>query len=538
MTANLKVKLNNAVDIPLLGTEKAVGQAIKESGIPREEIFVTTKLPLGCENPLKRAWQTWELATSIWLYLVHWPQPIAYYEGYDMPKNPDGSYKTEDNVSFNDTWAEVEKLLDTGKVRAIGVSNFSVKTLEQLFTTAKIVPAVNQVELHPYLAQNDLRDHCTRKGIVLTAYTPSGYSVVRGDPLIVSLAEKYKVTTTQVILAWHVSRKTVLVPTSKDSTRQKENLTIPNISEVDLAKIWHLDHGQRICNAANPQTGQVWGWTLEQLGWESFYAKFAMSANLKVKLNNAVDIPLLGTEKAVGQAIKESGIPREEIFVTTKLPWHHQTRVRESFEESLADLGTGYIDLYLVHWPQPIAYYEGNDMAKNPDGSYKTEDNVSFNDTWAEVEKLLDTGKVRAIGVSNFSAKTLEQLFTTAKIVPVVNQVELHPYLAQNDPRDYCTRKGIVLTEFVSNTTSVTWGYSVVRGDPLIVSLAEKYKVTPTQVILAWHVARKSVLVPISKDRRYPTFPKWISQRYGISTMASVYATQRTLKQDRSGAGH
>ncbi|PPQ88565.1 hypothetical protein CVT25_009945, partial [Psilocybe cyanescens] len=259
-------------------TEKAVGQAIKESGIPREEIFVTTKLPWHHQTRVRESFEESlaDLGTGyIDLYLVHWPQPIAYYEGNDMPKNPDGSYKTESNVSFNDTWAEVEKLLDTGKVRAIGVSNFSVKTLEQLFTTAKIVPAVNQVELHPYLAQNDLRDYCTRKGIVLTAYTPSGYSVVRGDPLIVSLAEKYKVTPTQVILAWHVSRKTVLVPTSKDSTRQKENLTIPNISEVDLAKIWHLDRGQRICNAANPQTGQVWGWTLEQLGWESFFAKVA-----------------------------------------------------------------------------------------------------------------------------------------------------------------------------------------------------------------------------------------------------------------------
>ncbi|KAF9561709.1 Aldo/keto reductase [Agrocybe pediades] len=258
------------------GTEKAVGQAIKESGIPREEFFITTKLAWNQHGHVKQAFEE-SLANLdcgyIDLYLMHWPQFIFYDPNNVVPRNEDGSIKTVDTVNFNQSWAEMEKLLDTGKVRALGVSNFSVKNLEKLFTTAKIVPTVNQIELHPYLAQNGLRDYCTRKGIVLAAYTPSGYSVVRNDPLVNELAKKYNVTPTQVIMAWHWSRKNIIIAKSENSERQKENLTIPDISEVDIAKIWDLDRGQRICNKADEKHGQVWGWTYEQLGWEDYHAK-------------------------------------------------------------------------------------------------------------------------------------------------------------------------------------------------------------------------------------------------------------------------
>lgn len=260
----------------IYGTEKAVGEAIRESGIPRGEIFVTTKLPWNRHDAVRESFEE-SLANLgleyVDLYLVHWPQAIEYREKNPLPKNPDGSLVLNNKVSFNDSWAEMEKLLDTGKVRSIGVSNFSIKTLEQLFRTAKITPAVNQVEMHPYLAQNELRDYCTRKGIVLTAYTPSGYSTVRGDPLIVSLAEKYKVTPTQVIFAWHMARNTVIVPKSENSERQKENITIPTLSEEDISKIWALDRGQRLCNKPSRTTGQVWGWTPEQLGWDTYRPK-------------------------------------------------------------------------------------------------------------------------------------------------------------------------------------------------------------------------------------------------------------------------
>lgn len=254
------------------GTEGAVGQAIRESGIPREEIFVTTKLPWGDHGRVRESFETSlaNLGTYIDLYLMHWPQYLPQNEDGTDPINPDGSWRASTAVNFNQSWAEIEKLLDTGKVRSIGVSNFSIKTLEQLLKTAKVIPVTNQVELHPYLAQNELREYCTKKGIVLTAYTPSGYSAVRNDPLIVSIAEKYKVSPTQVIFAWHISRGNIIVPKSENPDRQKENITLVHISEEDIGKIWHLDRGQRLCNNADEKTGQVYGWTLEQLGWVNY----------------------------------------------------------------------------------------------------------------------------------------------------------------------------------------------------------------------------------------------------------------------------
>jgi diketogulonate reductase-like aldo/keto reductase len=247
-------------------TEKAVGQAVRESGLPREEIFVTTKLPWGDHTHVRKSFEESFADLDLGyidLYLMHWPQ---YIDDND-PKNPDGSWKTKDTVNFNESWAEIEKLLETGKVRAIGVSNFSVKTLEQLFKTAKVVPAVNQVEMHPYLAQNGLREYCRKKGIAITAYAPSGYSIVRSDPLLNELGKKYGTTANQITLSWHLARDTIIIPKSTNSERQKENLTLPVLDPVDVDKIFCLDRNQRICNKEDAPGGQVYGWTYEQFGW-------------------------------------------------------------------------------------------------------------------------------------------------------------------------------------------------------------------------------------------------------------------------------
>ncbi|KAJ3499971.1 hypothetical protein NLJ89_g9994 [Agrocybe chaxingu] len=305
--AELKVKLNTGAYIPMVGThtirvpwklsiniedgqngyrhidtafmygtEKAVGQAIRDSGIPREEIFVTTKFPVTHHGRVKESFEESFANLDIGyidLYLTHWPGALEYVEGVLMPKNADGTFRTTESVNFNQSWTEMEKLLETGKVKAIGVSNFSIKTLEELFKTAKITPAVNQVEMHPYLARNELRHYCAKHDIVIEAYTPSGRSVVREDPLIVSLAKKYGVTPTQIILAWHISRGNVFVAKSENDERQKENITIPVISEEDLGKIWHLDRGMGVCPIPTSKPGEALGWTYERLGWEDFHPK-------------------------------------------------------------------------------------------------------------------------------------------------------------------------------------------------------------------------------------------------------------------------
>ncbi|KAK0236978.1 NADP-dependent oxidoreductase domain-containing protein [Armillaria nabsnona] len=185
---------------------------------------------------------------------------------------------------------------------------------------------------------------------------------------------------------------------------------------------------------------------------------------------------IYGTEKPLGEAVRKSGIPREEFFICTKFPWNHHARIVESLNESLESLGTDYVDLFLMQWPQYVVYEKDNFSPRNLNGTVRITEERNFNQSWEVIEQLLETGKCKAIGVSNFSIKTLEKLFTTAKIIPAVNQIELHPYLIQEDLVQYCHGKGIVVVAYTPT------GTDVVRKDPVMIELAEKYNATPTQL--------------------------------------------------------
>ncbi|KAJ7789779.1 NADP-dependent oxidoreductase domain-containing protein [Mycena olivaceomarginata] len=247
----------------LYGTEFALGAALRASKVSREEVFITTKLPHHHHGHVERSFNDSLSRLGVDyldLYLMHSPQSLEYPTGYDLPTTMEGivgGWKLDETHTFNETWAEMERLHASGKARAIGVSNFSIKTLEELFKTAKIVPAVNQVE----------------KELWVTAYSPTGYQKTRDDPVLVGLAEKYKVTPTQIMLAWHVSRGNAAVPKSSNAGRQKENLTVrsfncPTLSAEDVASVTALDRKQR-CEqwASFGPDGKLLGWTKEQWGW-------------------------------------------------------------------------------------------------------------------------------------------------------------------------------------------------------------------------------------------------------------------------------
>ncbi|KAJ7630001.1 reductase AKOR2 [Mycena polygramma] len=251
------------------GTEKAVGEVIVESGINREDVFVVSKLPPNHHGRvLESIQESLDNLGFKWLdmYLMHWPCAAAYEDEDPEPLHPEGSPEVVDRPTIAETWAAMENALRQSKCEAIGVSNFSIKTLEEVMKNARVKPAMNQVEMHPYLQQNDLLEFCKKHDIAVVAYTPSGTNLVRNDPVIVELAAKYNVTPTQIILAWHLSRNVVVIPKSTNEERQKENINLPTLEEEDLQKINALDRGQRICNKAD-ENGLVYGMTYEQLGW-------------------------------------------------------------------------------------------------------------------------------------------------------------------------------------------------------------------------------------------------------------------------------
>jgi 2,5-diketo-D-gluconate reductase A len=204
----------------------------------------------------------------------------------------------------------------------------------------------------------------------------------------------------------------------------------------------------------------------------------AVQTALEVGYRHIDTAEMYGNEKGVGEGIRNSGVPREEVFVTSKLNngFHARDDALRAFDQSLADLGFDQLDLFLVHWPLP-----GID--------------VDFVETWKAMEEIYRSGRARAIGVSNFNAHHLERLFAETEVRPSVNQIEVHPYLAQDALRAFDAEHGIA-TEAWSPIAK-----GKVLADPAIVRVAERTGRTPAQVTLRWHVQRGDIVFPKSVTR-------------------------------------
>nr|GAT57885.1 aldo-keto reductase [Mycena chlorophos] len=258
------------------GNELQVGAAIRDSGVPRSEFYITTKLANGDHHRVREAFE--ESLTRLdleWidLYLLHWPQASSGKVDFSDINARNMALPPDASPTFVETYQKIEKLVETGRVKSIGVSNFSIKTLDELLPQCKIIPATNQVELHPCLPQDDLKSYCDAKGILLSAYSPLGRSQTffGEQPLIARLAEKYSGTWAQVVLSWGVQRGTVVLPKTENEARMVANITLLQLSEEDLEALnkLHLEPGMhRSLVPFHADYGGVFGWTYEQLGWK------------------------------------------------------------------------------------------------------------------------------------------------------------------------------------------------------------------------------------------------------------------------------
>ncbi|QNK50473.1 aldo/keto reductase [Brevibacterium sp. PAMC23299] len=220
------------------------------------------------------------------------------------------------------------------------------------------------------------------------------------------------------------------------------------------------------------------GVKMPQLGFGVFKVKNGNETVESVKKAVEVGYRAIDTaaiyenEEGVGQAIRECGVPREELFITSKV-WNTEQgydTTLKAFEDSLNRLGLEYLDLYLIHWPGKDKYLE----------------------TWRALEKLYKDGKVKSIGVSNFHIHHLENLLANSEVKPVVNQIELHPLLTQAEIRDYCAKHEIKVESWSP------LGRGNLLEEPTINHIAKKHGKSPAQVLIRWHLQHDLVVIPKS----------------------------------------
>jgi alcohol dehydrogenase (NADP+) len=239
------------------GNEREVGVALQAGlaagGIAREDILVTTKLWNSNHRP-ERVEPAFEASLErlrlkyLDLYLIH--TPYAFQPGDDQdPRDQNGNVIYDRGVTLQDTWKAMESLVDHGKCRAIGLSDISLNELKPVYESARIKPAVVQVESHPYLPETELLKYCKENGIVFLAFAPLGHGMKPGlleDPVILAIAARVGKTPAQVLLAWAVQRGTALLTTPRSTARARENFDISALPEDALDEINRIQTRQRL----------------------------------------------------------------------------------------------------------------------------------------------------------------------------------------------------------------------------------------------------------------------------------------------------
>jgi 2,5-diketo-D-gluconate reductase A len=243
VTQALEIGYRHIDTAEMYRNERGVGEAIRASDVARDEIWVTSKLSNACHHPddARKAFEHTLSQLSfdyVDLFLIHWPLPTLY----------DGDYVS--------TWRVLEELKSQGRARSIGVSNFQVEHLERLARETEVTPAVNQIELHPYLLNDAVRRYGEGHGIATEAWSPIAQGGVLDDPVVVEIAGRIGRTPAQVVLRWHLERGSIVFPKSATPSRIEENFELFDfeLEDRDIEALAALDKGEDGRTGPHPDT--------------------------------------------------------------------------------------------------------------------------------------------------------------------------------------------------------------------------------------------------------------------------------------------
>ena len=227
----------------MYGNEKGVGEGIRDAGLDRAQVFITSKLNNGFHRPddARRAFDATlaELGTDyVDLFMIHWPLPTLY----------DGD--------FVSTWNALEEFASDGRARSIGVSNFQIHHLQELARETSVTPAVNQIEVHPYFTNDEVRAYGVEHDIATEGWSPIARGKVLGDPVVIRIAKAYGVHPAQVVLRWHIQRGDIVFPKSSHPQRMKDNFEIFDfdLGDEEIEALTALDKGEAGRMGPNPDT--------------------------------------------------------------------------------------------------------------------------------------------------------------------------------------------------------------------------------------------------------------------------------------------
>ncbi|KAF3836943.1 hypothetical protein F7725_004407, partial [Dissostichus mawsoni] len=440
--------------------EADLGRVLKEllpkNGLTREDVFITSKL--GPKDQGRERWKEPSLDLGyIDLYLIHWPGTQGRV--VNDQRNPGNRAES---------WAALEKLHAQGKLKAIGVSNYTPAHMRELIQSCKIPPALLQVEFHPRLCQTELRKVCEEYEVCFQAYSSLGKGELVTDPVVL-----------EVLLRWAVQQGVPVLPKSSNPDRIKDNAKLFDftLSDTDMDRLSALDCEHKYCWDPSEVMSSSSHSVLLKTGVQMPLLGFGTYKLVSPEdVSRAVDAALLAgyrafdsaavylNEAELGRALKQllpkHGLTREDVFVTSKLGSKDQgERAMEGALHSLSDLDMG-----------------------------------NRAESWAALEELHAQGKLKAIGVSNYTPAHMRELIQSCKIPPAVLQVEFHPKFCQTELRKVCEEYGVCFQAYSS------LGKGDLVTDPVVLEVAKNCERTPAQVLLRWAVQQGVPVLPKSSN--------------------------------------